>query len=226
VSTPERTGTRAIHLAYFVTLGALTVFAYLPEGRVWGLSHWAYSPGWLPLGVAAIGVLAAALVRGLDKRGPGSTPPRLRVAGAGLVLLGGISFVAFRFETHFLGDGYQSLALLAADPPRVKATSPGLGFLLGGLRLALGEDPQQAALRSYRLVSIASGVSFLALAVLFGRILFAGLRERITFVLGVATGGYVLLFFGYVENYALFVVGTAATCWTGLAALTGKVRRV
>ncbi|RKX25477.1 MAG: hypothetical protein DRP47_09750, partial [Candidatus Zixiibacteriota bacterium] len=45
-----------------------------------------------------------------------------------LVVLSGLLFYFFRARTHFLGDGYTILSLLAADNPLVKGRELGAAY--------------------------------------------------------------------------------------------------
>ncbi len=107
----------------------------------------------------------------------------------------------------------------------MKSTAPLLRALLPPLRPLFGADPHAAALRTYQSVACASGVLLVAGAAVFARATLPSRRDRALFVALVATSGPMLLFFGYVENYAPFAALTGVTCFTAVAALEGRIRR-
>ena len=59
--------------------------------------------------------------------------------------------------------------------------------------------------------------------VIFSRKVYSSLFSRLVFVLILATGGYSLLWFGYVENYSLFVFSVGIYCLVGHLAITEKI---
>ncbi len=142
-----------------------------------------------------------------------------------MIALFGLLFYVLRAKTHFLGDGYLVLSNLASAAPYVKPTEWGgtaLNILLKGL---IGGNPEQAALLSFQGTSIGAGVLFILVAAAFTRALFERTIHRILFLLGICTGGYMLLFFGYVEYYSLFILSVMVYTLTGLLVIKGKLNR-
>lgn len=219
--------------AYFTTLAAFLAFGLHPAGRVWGFNLWSSWQSPFPWIFAAVLAPIPFLVRRLERPFSSETPasgstrgPAVRgLALLALALLGAIVFTTLRARTHFLGDGYQTLSLLERDPPFVKGTAPLLGLFMPRLRALFGDDPKFAALAAYQTVSVVCGVVFLFATALFAKGAFPRRRERFLFVALVVASGPTLLFFGYVENYAPFVVLSAITIYVGIAALEGRVRR-
>ncbi len=229
--------------AMLATIVLFVAAALHPEARVWGMSPWAFR------GVAVpwiLGAVLASLVwvipRGMASRSRfveesaaanqitaagarSSSTARFALAAALLAAVSSMLFWVLRARYHFLGDGYQSLSILAADPPFVKGTAPLMRLVLPPLRLALGADAPAAALHAYQIVAIASGALFLVAAALFARATFERRLDAALFFALCATCGSMLLFFGYVENYAPFVALNAATCFAGVAALEGRISR-
>ncbi len=216
-----------IRAAYLTVLSLLVFFALHPHGRVWGLSHWAFwgdaFPWFLALLSAPLPWIFQRLVKAASPGGESVSRGALPIVA--VAALSGVIFWMFRAKLHFLGDGYQSLSLLARDPPFVKGTAPLLQLVLPRLRTFLGTDAEAAALSAYQIVSILSGVVFMVATACFARTAFSQRVDRIFFFALCATSGAVLLFFGYVENYAPFVALTAVTCFTAVAALEGKIRK-
>jgi len=225
----------AIHAAYYAAVALLVSAAFFPEYRLWGLSWWAYYPGWVQLGILVLAAAAPLVIRAFPQTHRTDLTTSEQETGKnrsifiwiGLsVVVSGCLFYALRARTHFLGDGYQLLSLLADQAPAyTKNTEIGEAVIHRWLRAIIGGDPQSAALLSYRIVSIVSGMIFTSIAAVFARILHTNTRDRLLFYLGLCTGGYMLLYFGYVENYSLFTVAVLGFTLTGLAACLGKLSR-
>lgn len=209
--------------AYLGTLAALILAALLPGGRVWGLDAFRFAPSasLAALAVVAAWPLAARLVRSHRFELRDSTFFTIAVLGSAALFVAGFA------RGHFLGDGYQSISLLAAERPFAKNTAPFTLFLLARLKEAIGGDPDRAALLAYRALSVTSGLLFLVAAWVLGARLLPRSRERRLFFLGLASGGWSLQFFGYVENYALFVTAVTAYALVGAwSARHGRQRHV
>lgn len=211
--------------AYAVTLAAFAVASFFPEYRIWGFSIWAHLPTAIPFllgagGVAVIVVVVAALRRkrkGIDIKQAGHMSDRTYyLLGGGLAVLLGFAFYLFRARLHFLGDGYTLLSLLADHEPLIKGRELGEALLHVWLTNLLPGDAQQKALGSFQVISIAAGALLVISSVLVSKKLFNDNRSRLLFLLGVSSGGYMLLFFGYVENYSVFVLSVSIYCLLGL----------
>lgn len=212
-----------VWIAYALTGALLVTGALLPTGRSWGLEAAAWAP--LPLALALLAALVA-LPLGM-RRGRG-----LEGVGEGKFLVGllGVSaagFVLLRAHSSFLGDGTQLQGLLAQALPPPKATSAGTWFILLGLRHLAPGVPDTAARIAYQAFSVGSGLLFvLAAWFLSGPLMpTPGARRRLVLLL--VAGGWSLQFFGYFENYALFLTATTAFALAGAhAALTRRRRAV
>ena len=201
-------------VAYFLTLAAFLAAALIPGGRVWGVTAWRYVPREIAILALIAGVLAPFALDRLSRRRDGSRPAVLfALATTAAVAL----FVALRARAHYLGDGWQSLALLGSSPPYVKPDAPATGAALRALCGALGGG-ERAALLAYRMVSVAAGALFVAVVATFARALLPSPADRRRLVLFLLAGGWSLLFFGYVENYALFLVAVTAYTLAGARA--------
>ena len=100
--------------------------------------------------------------------------------------------------------------------------SVGLQFFIMNM---LGGRSEANALLSYQITSIGAGLLFLGLQMGVVRKLVQRNVERLLLVTAVSSGGFMLMFFGYVENYALFVISILAFCLAGLLASQGKLTR-
>jgi tetratricopeptide (TPR) repeat protein len=212
--------------AYYLTLAALAAAAWIPGGRVWGVAAWRH----VPREAAALACLAGALmpfVLRLARRraaaGGGHARPASGVALAALATGAWfVLFVTLRARAHYLGDGWQSLALLGAARPYVKPDAPLTGLVLCALSRAFGGG-ERAALLAYQSVAVAAGALFCAAVASLGRSLVPSPADRRRLFLLLVSGGWSLLFFGYVENYALFTATVAAYTLAGArAARDGK----
>lgn len=207
---------------YAITLGILGVGLFRTGGRTWGADAWAWVSPVTGAVLLAAGILAGVLAfRG--PRLPGSARWLPALGWAAVAALAG-AFWVWRTQAHFLGDGYQNLAVLAVDPVRVKATARGTLQLLILLRDAFGGG-EQGALAAYRALAVGSGVAWIGIVLVAARREFPAGFERASFAAVLLLSGPVILFFGYVENYAPFVtVVTAYTLLGVRVAQTGRGR--
>lgn len=221
----DRRITITLALAYLITLALMVAGSYFPHLRAWGIAPWAFLNIWVPLASAAAAIIALIGIlrlRSTEATGPvGTSRPFVSLAA---VVLAGIAFTIFRTETHFLGDGYPGLSLLAADNPLVKEREIGESMLHIWVKGIFGAD-EEAALTSFRVLSIGAGVLFATAVMVFARRLYYTWAERLLFALTLCTGGYMLLFFGYVENYSIFVMSVGLFVLTGIAAARGLCAR-
>jgi len=114
---------------------------------------------------------------------------------------------------------------MAAGETIVKLTSFGEGGLRKGLAGLLQVADREGALQVYRIIAVGCGVCFILLTAAVARHLFTRNLDRLLFTIGLATGGYALLFFGYVEQYSIFVLAVAAFVLIGVLIALGQVNR-
>lgn len=124
------------------------------------------------------------------------------VVGAGLL------FVAFSSAVHLLGDGYLYIRELDEGiwqrGPRTDR-APLTFFLVRRLH-DLGRGVWGDGESTYRLYSYLSGVLFVLVVLWVSRKLGRSRVERVVLAAILLSGGFVQVFFGYVENYALHLV--------------------
>lgn len=208
----------AVAASGLVTVGAYVVGSILSAGFLWGIS----AAGFLSPGAQII--LLAAVCAGCSaswfhfRKTPLATPggsflPYPAVV-VGLIISFAIVFILARTETHFLGDGYTVLGALANASPVLKVRNFGACLTNLWLRDLLGGANDSGALMAFRVAAVTAGVLLLSITAIVAARLFQRMSNRVLFILAVATGGYALLFLGYVENYALFValVGIYSLC--------------
>ncbi len=215
---------------YCFMLALYLLAAFFPESRVWGLNIWAYFPMWVPLVLLVVGLFALELTARLKFAGPdrqeakpGPAAISYGVFSIAVTVVLGLAFYLLRARTFFFGDGYQVLVHLATDNIIVKPSSLGTVIVVRWLKSVIGGDAMAAALFSYQAVAVFSGLCFTIAAVLVSRRLFERNADRILFLSGLVSGGYMLLFFGHVEYYALFAATVGVFTLLGLLAAQRKL---
>ena len=216
-------------LAMLITL-LYVIAAYLPGGRIWGFNLWTVFDTWLPPVLFAAGAVSLSLVYFFWR--PAASPPadeassnRFLWSGLVFTVAAGALFWLLRHRIHFLGDGYQILSHLAGgNPAYIKKTELGEAYLHYGLASLLGQG-REAARLSYQLVSVFAGIGTVAAVLLAASRLFRSGRDRLLFASGLLTGGYMLLFFGYVENYSLLMLAIISFALIGVLAARGLTSR-
>jgi tetratricopeptide (TPR) repeat protein len=217
-------------IAYHATLLIFLAGSFFPQARLWGVSWWAWFPIWARLGVFALGLAVPWLIAGLYGRkslGVVDFSQRTYTVLTGLTVTACVAaYYLARVRTHFLGNGYTLLANLASQSPTTKSHEVGEELIHQWVKAFIGGGNTEAtALLAYQIVSIAIGVLFLLAAVYFARRLFESRLERLLFLLVLVSGGYMLLFFGYVENRALLCLFVAIFTLTGTLVSQGKANR-
>ncbi|PWB76085.1 hypothetical protein C3F09_01190 [candidate division GN15 bacterium] len=220
---------RRVLFAYYLTLAAFFVASFFPQARLWGINWWAYYPLWVKLALLAGGALIPLSIRKWSRRwsDPDSDiSNRSYWLFSGCLLIGfGLIFYLLRAKTHFLGDGYQLLSTLSSEQFYIKFRNRGSVGLQHFIMQLLGGRSEANALLSYQITSISAGLLFPAVVMTGARKLFQKNTLRLPLLFGLSTGGYTLLFFGYVENYALFVDAVLIYCLVGLLVTQGKLNR-
>jgi Flp pilus assembly protein TadD len=218
--------------AYYFVLLLFYLASVVPEWRVWGFNWWAYLPALYRYGLLLSGVVAGAVIYLARRKTPLSQSPMppqssqisfLLFVGFAMAIVGAL--YQFRATTHFLGDGYTLLANLASDQPIVKGRNLGETLAHQFVYSILTGENSQRALSAYQIVSFAGGLVFAIITVIAARVLFERRGDGIQFGLGLLSGGYMLLFFGYVEHYSLLVPAVALFALVALLVTRGKLNR-
>jgi Tfp pilus assembly protein PilF len=202
--------------------------AFFPESRLWGINWYGFL-GWYgqtALLLAGLGMplgLSLLLRRAELEMPTASSRPLLWTT------IGGLSFLVLalllRARTHFLGDGYQVLAKVQSGAEFVKPWDLVTWTIQRGLYLAYGGTGETAARLALQTLSIICGLAIIAVTVYTAHLLFRDWRARLLFVLGAVSGGYGLLYFGYIENYPLFVTTVHVAVCVGLLVARGLLNR-
>ncbi len=230
----ERSSNRRVFtfalVAYAFTLALYLITTFQPSARVWGFNIWAHFPLWVPFGLFGFGLATGILIwhfRGrLGQTGKPGGGGRYWYASAGLVVLLGLAFYVFRTQTHFLGDGNLVLTILTSPARDVNFNELGECLIHNWLYDSLSGAAADRALFSYQSISIAAGLLMLIATVLSASRLFQAASDRLLFVLGVASGGFMQLYFGYVENYAVFSLAVGLFVYVALLIVRGKLHRL
>ncbi len=214
--------------AYVATLACMLAASFVPQVRLWGLGAWVPLSLTARLTLTLTGLLVPVAIVWLGRHR--DEPDRSRSLSGeawlwGLPILCGLVFYLLRAQTHFQGDGLLQLAALASDQPLVKARDMGTMHVLILLKGLMPGGSELSARVAYQGLSVTAGVLFVVSAVWFARPIATGTVVRICTALGLFTGGYALLFFGYAENYAVLCLCIGAFTFTGYLGAEGHVPR-
>lgn len=224
-------GAASNRLAIFFTTaltGVVLLWAsFYPTHRVWGLSVWAYLDVWIRVLLFGLMVLTAAIIlwkRDLasQRESPGTGPSWGLLA---LAVGAGVLFYLFRTQVHFLGDGYLLLKSLTSDNPLLRSRNYGELLIHKWIKNALPLQPEAAALASFRIVSIGAGVAHAVLVAWLAPRMVGHRIQGWLFALAMMTGGYALMYFGYVENYSMFGLAVASYTYLGILISMGLTPR-
>ncbi len=210
--------------AYYVMLTIYLVASFFPEHRIWGVSVWGYVPQSITFAIIGVAALMPSAIRYLLRRLPSDQPDTgsnrfYFIITVTITAALAAAFIILRGRTHFLGDGFTVLGQMGTPDPLIKFREIGESIIHLWLRNILPGDGQAVSLLSFQVVSIGAGIIFLLVTALMSAKLFGRLFDRLLFWLILATGGYMLLFFGYVEYYSMFVATTGIYVLAGLLAI-------
>ena len=132
------------------------------------------------------------------------------------------AFVALSSASHLLGDGYGVLLKLESGnwPDRYRAP---LAYALIETLHRAGSTLWLSAENTYRIYSYISGILFLLLAFPVASVLGKSNRDKSVVLAFLLSSGYMQLFFGYVENYALNMPGLLLYILVGLHSLRQRL---
>jgi len=221
---------RRVLIAYYLTLAAFFIASFFPEARLWGINWWAYYPLWAKFALLISGALVPPM---LWRWGAKWSDPQKDISdraywliSLGLLIAFGLLFYLLRARTHFLGDGYSLLSVLSSDQAVIKPRNFGAMTLHHYLATVIGDRTEAAVLLSYQITSFTAGMLYIGSLLLAVRRLLSTNRERILYVIAACTGGYMLQFFGYVENYDLLLVAVLLHTLAGTLGILGRVSRI
>ena len=200
---------------------------------MWGMDLLTYYPAWVQVLCIALGALLLMpsvrvwAIRGMRAIPDAVDPWRSRRSFALFafvaIVAGGVAFIGLRSAVHLLGDGYLRLRELtdATFGTALQASNAPLALwaikTLYGAGLT-GTSPEL----TYRVYSVLSGMLYLLTALFAARVLGRDGRERSVLLGFAVTPGFVALFFGYVETYALLMPAIMIYLVTGIQTLRGR----
>ena len=132
------------------------------------------------------------------------------------------AFLVLHSARHFLGDGYLLLRKLGADTIQDQSRAPLTFAFIRALHQA-GRAFWESPENTYRIYSYASGVLYVLLSFPVASSLGKNKQEMSIVLAALLTMGYMQLFFGYVENYALYMPGLLLYLLLGLQTLKGRI---
>jgi len=227
--TSDKNRLIAFVVYYLVWLIMITA-ALFPDKAWWAFSVYAYvdefSRNLILSFFGIIPVVLYFLKTNIDREievGVDDSSSSKYLLGSLIILLGSIAlFILFRAEAFYLGDGYTLLSTLASENPILKQREIGESSVHLWVRDIFGTG-ETAALLSYQTISITAGAISTISLFLFSRKQYRNLFHSLIFILILASGGYALLWFGYVENYSLFVLFVSIYSLIGYLAVSGKI---
>ncbi|UCE24971.1 MAG: tetratricopeptide repeat protein [Candidatus Zixiibacteriota bacterium] len=230
------TGSRfpSVYVAYYFSIIVMLAAAFYPEYRVWGFNHWGYYQWYIPVVLFVVGAALPVVIRLLKPIGahepedPSTGHPggvKFLLISALLLVVFLVSFYFLRAGTHVLGDGYGLLGNIATVNPWIKIRNLGEELVHKLVYLWLSGPESTRTLLTFQLVSYASGAILLMSVAFAAMRLFDRLTERLLLFLGLTSSGYMLLYFGYVENYSVFVTSVMIYGLMALLVLHGKLNR-
>ena len=221
-SDPIHDNDRTALAAFVLTVVLIAVGSLWPQSRLWGVAWYQFFPWYVGASVATISVVAVAWWgRTHSERDNPSSVASLAVPL--IVSLGLLLFVVLRTRTHFLGDGYILLGRLESGTYTFQPWEFGPFTLERWVFDLLGHSVPVTA---FRVISWASGALYMIAVWWAAYRLYDDAARRLWFAGGLLTGGYLLLYFGYVEHYPLFVATVAAFTFTGLFVAQGRCHRL
>ena len=140
-----------------------------------------------------------------------------------LILLAALAaFVALRTANPLLGDGYLYLKELDAGILERTQRAP-LAFALIRTLHSTGGALWETAENTYRIYSYASGMLYVLLSFPVAGAVGTTPREKSIVLAFLLTGGYLQLFFGYAETYALCLPGILLYLLLGMRVLDNRM---
>ena len=218
-------------LVFYLTLLVYFIASFFTGLRTWGIDFWGYYPLWVR--ICLLGICIIMSVLGYYKlfkyneeiHEDRFSPNTFLWFSIGLVIISGLTFYFFRIKTHFLGDGYMIISLLADEVPLIKGREIGEAIIHVWFKNLFGLKGTDGAEISYQSLSIVAGIIFVISTLWFSHKYYDTFKYRIILTLGTLSGGYMLLFFGYVENYSFFVLSVSSFIYVSVLVLNRKISK-
>jgi hypothetical protein len=122
----------------------------------------------------------------------------------GLMAVAGALFALLPMPTHFLGDGYTYLANMASSTGHfVKWSEAGGMWVILGVQSLLGAKSEATARMAFEIVAVISGIVTIWFYFMIAKVVAEDKVGRAVAFLALLLSSSMLLFFGYVESYAI-----------------------
>lgn len=223
-----------LYVIYYFNLLIFLLASFSPNHRIWGINCWGYFPIYIPISLFIMCGTIPLLVHFINHNR--REEPNLEITQlpslniywfviSFIIIAFVFVFYFMRSHTHFLGDGYSLLANTSSDKMIFKTRDFGEMVIHQFIYSLLKGHNEKQALMTYQLISYFGGTLFLISVSLTAFKLFNSLKKRLLLFLGVASGGYMLLFFGYVENYSLFITMVLIFSLAGILITNQKINK-
>ncbi|UCD64681.1 MAG: hypothetical protein JSW34_04390 [Candidatus Zixiibacteriota bacterium] len=214
-------------VGYFSGLFLIAFGTAFPHLRLWAFNSWAFYPAYVAMSVILIAAILPLLIRILVKDRDIAPPGRGLSVGLGIVYALGMTglFVLLRAKAHFLGDTGLRTSLLPKISAELRISDYGATIIARKVYELLEGVAANPAQLTYQVLSYVSGAIFVIIVIYFSTRLFDDLGRRAWFTLSLTTSGYMLLYFGYIETYPLFVTSVLLVTLVGLEICRGRLSR-
>lgn len=203
-----------------------------PDARLWGVNHVFFLPVAAVYAYLVAGALIALLMLPAVRNSAERIFARIAdcfdglrrpwvVAGCALVALAAFWFL--RIPTNLLGDGYSVINNIGNDIPVVfKWSEVGAVRLVYLISLVVPVEGLARGEYAYAIVSVLSGAVTVPLFAAVSRQIVGESSGRLFLFCLLVASGWLLLFFGYAENYPLLWPVITAYVFTALRYLDGR----
>lgn len=217
----------SVYLVYYLSLALLLATSFFPDQRVWGLNFWAFLNSAEKYYFLGVGIIAPFLFEYISRAFSDRFQSERSFWIVGLLITAGFGLIFFflRASTFFLGDGYTVVASLYGEIVTIKNRSLGENLIHLWLSELLGGRTQDNIYHSFLIGSIGSGVVYLLFGMYVAKKIYADINHRLIFIFGLLTAGGMLLWFGYIEFYSIFVLSVALFTGAGILITNGQLNR-
>ena len=241
MASPSSDTTSArLPLTAIVLLAAIWFSHWLPfifpSARLWGINHLLFLPLWARIGYAVGGgVLLSFFLPSLrkiyttiygrlaDSVFKGQAPIRWAIIALASVAL----FWLLKPSVFFLGDSYSVAANIGNDIPVIyKWSEIGAIFTAGTLAHLFPHSSFETGRLVYAIISVMAGGFSVYLMFALANLLGESNRQRLFIWSVMVLAGWMVLFFGYTENYPILWPFFLAFVYTSVKYLKGKGRLI
>ncbi len=139
-----------------------------------------------------------------------------------ILLIALAAFVTLSSARHFLGDGYLLIQKLKSEALQDRPRAP-LTFTVIRTLYSAGAPFWETAENTYRIYSYISGILYVLIAFVAASAIGKTTRDKSIVLAFLLTAGYMQLFFGYAENYALYMPGLLLYLLLGVRTLEDRM---